>query len=180
MSIHTKKYFDESDKLLYDGEIYNKKYHGIGKLYFPNGNLEYEGDFINNNFHGNGNLYYIDGNLRYVGEFINNKAHGNGKVYNNDGSIIYVGNFHRHTWYEGEISESLPHGKGKLYFVDMEYAGFNCYNLSWLYFRNIGLRYEGMFKEGKYDGEGVLFIKDYDFKYYKKHYNIYLGYWELL
>ena len=165
MTTYTKyTYTDDDNRLLYEGDVFNKKYHGKGKLYFPNGNLEYEGEFINNKFHGNGKLYYFDGNLRYEGEFINNKAHGNGKVYNNKGTLIFIGIFQNHTWYEGELLDYKPHGKGKLYFVDMHYAGFKCYyNVDSLHFRNIGLHYDGMFEEGKYNGYGILYIMDWDY-----------------
>ncbi len=163
------EYYLNTEKIRYHGDIINGQYHGNGKLYYPNGIIEYEGNFIEDKFHGNGILYYLNGNIRYSGEFVKNKAYGLGKVYNSDGRLIFEGMFKDHCWYEGEMTNGIPNGYGKLYFVDMDCSGLvNDYasdgDFSTLYhlFKNVGLRYKGYFLDGKFYGNGTLYICRHD------------------
>lgn len=161
-----KNWLYENLELRYDGDIINGKYHGNGKLYYLNGIIEYEGNFIDGKFHGNGILYYVNGIIRYSGEFVNHKAHGLGKVYNSDGTLIFEGMFKDHCWYEGKMTDGIPNGYGKLYFVDMDYSGFLYdFAMSQHFFKNVGLRYEGYFLDGKFYGNGTLYICRHDYKF---------------
>lgn len=161
-----KTYYQNIKIVRYRGDMTNGEFHGQGKLYYPNGLTEYSGSFIKNKLDGNGILYYPNGNIRYSGEFSNNKANGIGRVYNSDGMLLFEGMFKDHYWYEGELKDNKPNGKGKLYFVDMDYSEITSEFIKELnYFKNIGLRYEGNFVDGKFHGSGTLYICRHNFKF---------------
>ncbi|CDU18812.1 MORN repeat protein, putative [Plasmodium yoelii] len=132
------------------GEWKDDQINGSGHLLYSN-KFKYFGKFKNNLFSGNG--LYVDYLLnQYEGEFLNGFFNGNGKlIFNkntyigifkdNDlvgkGKIIYEnGNI-----YTGEIKNFLPHG-----------YGFLSYNDTTIF--------EGIFWEGKKNGNGFLTIKN--------------------
>lgn len=132
------------------GEWKDDQINGSGHLLYSN-KFKYFGKFKNNLFNGNG--LYVDYLLnQYEGEFLNGFFNGNGKlIFNkntyigifkdNDligkGKIIYEnGNI-----YTGEIKSFLPHGYGFLSYNDTTV-------------------FEGVFWEGKKNGNGFLTIKN--------------------
>ena len=119
----------------------------------PNGRMEYEsgriydGDWISGQWHGRGRLLNPNGDS-YEGDFCFDARHGQG-VYRWDNGDVYVGNFtsdkrhgkgkfcfHNGNVYEGEFLDGLFDGYGKYVFA--------------------GGTYEGNWKDGRYNGTGVL------------------------
>lgn len=111
---------------VYYGEVLNNKMHGVGKLYFNNGNV-YVGQFCNGKFHGYGEYYmekegyYYRGswqngvkqgkgfmkfqNIYYVGDFANDKQHGSGYTKLEDGTHIF-----------GSCYDGMPYGDNTYYY----------------------------------------------------------------
>lgn len=134
-----------SDGARYEGWILNGKRHGQGKYYFRSGGY-YEGDWANGKMEGWGKLFYVNGTTAYEGEWENDKFHGYGVLYNDKQdptskidpeNLSTVGQ----GWvkYEGEFQRDCKNGFGICHFTD-------------------GSRYEGKFKDDKFDGEGK-FVK---------------------
>ena len=74
--------------------------------------------------------------LKYEGEYLNGQRHGKGKEYNKYGDLIY----------EGDYLNGKKHGQGKEYY---DQGSLRTYRPM--------LQYEGEFKDGLYDGKGILY-----------------------
>lgn len=81
---------DETPLDIYEGDFYNGKLWGDGKIYFANGN-KYIGEFENGKMHGKGQFYWKDGRS-YVGEYVKGKKDGQGTFKWADG-VEYKGGF---------------------------------------------------------------------------------------
>lgn len=86
---------------------------------------EYEGDFKNDRFHGYGKFVTADKNLIYEGEFYEHLQHGYGTEISLSEKYKYVGNF------KNDVKEGHGH----------------------IVYEN-GSSYDGLWKNGKFDGEG--------------------------
>jgi len=117
----------------YCGEIDEKdNFEGSGVLvYYKNPILKYDGSFKNGKKHGNGIEKYADGDT-YNGEFKNNLKNGNGTLYSKDGTIKYSGQ-----WLEDEPTNEM------VYYSYDEVTN--------------NKKYFGSFKNGKYNGMGIMF-----------------------
>jgi hypothetical protein len=154
----------------YEGEWYQNKRHGKGKLKNAEGTIILEGIWENNQIknnqikNGTGTKIYDNGDV-YDGEWKEGKHHGKGKYLFVDGSI-----------YEGEWKDSLFSGQGvlknaegviiadgiwddnKLYtgiiIIDM--------NNNKMYFKELGFLkgdlFEGKMENGKLNGSGKLIL----------------------
>jgi len=148
-------------ELKYEGFFSNDKYEGKGNLYYNNSKI-YEGHFHEGEKHGIGiilingkklrklffengkessnGILYDNNNEIYSGEILENKPK-NGKnitIYNNNGNKEYKGDFLNFEY----------HGKGILYFDDIDK----------IYFQ--GIFENGKFIDGKlYDLEGKVIYK---------------------
>lgn len=129
--------------------------HGIGKMNYDSGRI-YDGEWICGQWHGRGKLLNPNGDS-YDGEFFFDARHGHG-IYQWDNRDIYVGNFtsdkrhgrgkfsfHNGNVYEGEFCDGLFDGYGK-------------YNFA-------GGSYEGNWKDGRYNGAGILIYGNTGGKY---------------
>ena len=100
------KLYKINTNLKYEGDIFNYKYNGNGKLYseikFYEGNKEnkliFEGNFKDGKYNGYGKLYYYDKEydiyyLYYEGNFENGFFEGKGLIYYLTGEKYYEGNF---------------------------------------------------------------------------------------
>ena len=95
---------------------------------FISENEYYIGDIMNSRPHGKGTLFR-NNKIVYFGDFINGKFEGKGTLYYENGEH-----------YIGEFKNNFIEGKGKLYYGNNE------------------IKYDGYFKEGKYDGEGIYLL----------------------
>mmetsp|Transcript_1242 Transcript_1242/g.3510 ORF Transcript_1242/g.3510 Transcript_1242/m.3510 type:complete len:98 (+) Transcript_1242:1525-1818(+) len=64
--------------------------NGKGKLYDDTGRLVYDGEYQDGNWHGKGCWYGASGN-RYEGEWKDHKRHGTGYLYQTNGKLKYDG-----------------------------------------------------------------------------------------
>ena len=117
------------DGRISDGEWKNGKMHGKGE-YTEKDKLHYIGDFLDGKMHGEGILVFADGN-EYNGGFKNDKREGKGKqFYKSEGAT-----------YEGDWYNDKKQGQGKIIYKD-------------------GSTYEGNWTYDTKDGQGKFMDKD--------------------
>ena len=92
----------ETNKFYYEGQFFNDKLNGKGKITFKGVNHEYEGTFKDNEIDGRGIFRWENGDV-YEGDMVKGKMEGIGKYYYSNGQI-----------YEGEYKAGAKHGKGRL------------------------------------------------------------------
>ena len=70
-----KTFYDDNGNIVYEGNTYNGKAYGQGKVFWSNGNIYQEGEF---GLKGliNGTEYYSNGQPRFKGTFSVNRAYG--------------------------------------------------------------------------------------------------------
>lgn len=125
------KYKIESSLKKCKGSDYKKWTNCYGEYKFPR--IEYHGEWLKGNFHGKGVLKEAWGDI-FVGDFLNNQANGLGRQ-------DFFRNGKYEGFFEGEVKNDLPHGKGIL--------------------EEFGLqRYEGEFANGKLNGKGIMTYAD--------------------
>lgn len=177
-----KKLGDQKSQPKYEGNIKNGNPDGYGKLTYVNGN-KYEGNWKNGEPHGKGTFYWPDGR-KYSGFFKNGKPNGPGSYNTKNGDqkqgkwdkteqkfllekefklfkgvkdkkygvLSYRKENARWGWFDygeeekdgkyvGEIENMKPNGYGKF-----------TYGLG----RWKGDKYEGIWKNGKFNGQGKL------------------------
>jgi len=137
--------------LQYEGDFFDFKYHGYGKLYLDSNKLLYEGAFENGIFQGFGRLYEDDDNLEhylyYEGNFFQNNIYGKGIKYYVNGLKKIEGTFKSINSYEGKYYN--PKGKeiynGKIINeIPMDFNNIILYN-------DLGLKvYDGNIYNGGY------------------------------
>jgi len=157
----------------YEGEFRDGLFHGKGVFEDGLGN-RYEGDFAGGLFTGRGTIHYEGGDVyegetrdwrpagrgifrigesEYRGSFEDEALTGSGEYYE-DGELVY----------RGEFRDWVYHGEGELFRADGRYAGEfeEGYLVSGTFESDEGVRYEGGFSWGAYDGEGVLILASSD------------------
>jgi hypothetical protein len=162
------KYFTK-DGAVYTGSFKNDKYNGFGTLVSPKGD-KHEGNFVDGKKDGHGKFTYANGDVIegiysagkiktgiytttngtfYDGEWENGKMNGQGKFHNKVSNVILEGEFkdgafvkgskkaaEKSTATQGCITGDCKNGKGRIIF-------------------NNGEKYEGDFRDGQPDGQGV-------------------------
>ncbi len=153
----------------------------LGRMYYKK-SLFYEGYFEHYCFHGEGALYYRDGvQKKYEGGFKLGCFDGFGKLFDSKGKTVYEGEFSSGIYngkgkllqgleenliYEGQLLNGKVTGKGKMLESDgkslrSEGNYVDCVLVEGfvkIYNKQSGkLVYEGMVKDGLYEGAGVLF-----------------------
>lgn len=126
----TVKQISDDNRLIYEGKMYNGKYHGAGTLYLENGD-RIEGQFVDGRPDSTSEYYSANGELIYRGGFSDLKYSGRGTLFCN-GTAVYEGNF----------ANGLYEGSGKQLFA----SGSTLY--------------AGSFKEGVRYGIGAQFDED--------------------
>ena len=129
---------------VYEGTLAGGKKSGTGKMTFSekDSRREYEGEWADDRKNGHGVLRWKNGTV-YEGEFAEDKLCGKGRF------VISEGEF-----YEGEFAEGTYNGFGTFH-----YAPGN--NKEWS-------TYEGHWKDGEKDGEGILTFAETS-KYYIRY-----------
>lgn len=92
-----KTFYDDNGNIVYEGNTYNGKAYGQGKVFWSNGNIYQEGEF---GLKGliNGTEYYSNGQPRFKGTFSVNRAYGpnapvDGEFYDTEGKLLFSGKF---------------------------------------------------------------------------------------
>ena len=156
----------------YSGKFRNGKIYNFGTLYFRDGSI-YTGQWKNQRREGAGKITYPNGSI-YVGEFDNNKRSGKGKL------VLASGKSYTGTWtndiYDGKkptngnhvvlASEQEPkirpnkQNTNSQYFKDCNQA--YCGNSDGRYTYLDGSYYEGDFRNGAPEGQGICYYKSGD------------------
>ncbi|WP_232695764.1 hypothetical protein [Brevibacillus daliensis] len=137
-------------------EITNKENNkvGIGKIYYPNGQILFSGQVSSESGlpNGQGTEFHQNGNMKYIGAFNKGRYHGSGKFITDDQRLSYEGQFisgdlgggkakfyeDGTIYYDGEHQQGVYHGKGKFYM-------------------NGSIAYEGDFANGILSGTGKMY-----------------------
>jgi hypothetical protein len=170
--------FNSSD-IIYEGAVKEAKRHGVGKAYV-NKLLVYDGEFSNDLRRGKGKEY-VAGQLVYDGNWINDRRNGTGKLFEyygdtstftGTGTVIikdveYLVGQLRSTKlvrkYAGDIVKGSMTGKGSLYELNISST------TSYLFQTGV-LVFNGAFKDGSRDGEGIEYNR-FRVKQYEGNYN---------
>ncbi|PHJ16481.1 morn repeat-containing protein, partial [Cystoisospora suis] len=111
---------------VYEGQFLKGMRHGHGVYYSKKDGFSYEGEWKEDLRHGEGVLTHDKVGFVYVGQWYKDEKHGEGHLYSS--TERYWGTFHHNKYqgkgtyvervtgaqYEGEFSEGLFHGLGKL------------------------------------------------------------------
>lgn len=172
----------------YDGQFLGGLRHGSGIMYFVNGDV-YKGDWRNDKINGLGVFHAANGD-RYEGEFRDDKPHGQGRLVKSNGTMqtgrwvegLYQQQQQQRTE-QGTLASSSsnnnnnnrqqqptvyqtsakPNGSTKSEASSLPDCTFsNCNNIRGVYYYRDGSRFEGMFKNGKPEGEGVCYYVNRD------------------
>ena len=135
---------------IYIGPVRNNVPNGKGKLYNKKGEIIYEGYFANGIEEGEGKRIIND--YYYIGQFIEGKMYGKGTIYFKNGNIKYI----------GEFINDKKEGIGKYFFGDKEY--YMIENNKKFYLLS-GDYYVGHYKNDKWNGKGIIYLRDGRIKY---------------
>eukprot|EP00732_Lithocolla_globosa_P001379 Lithocolla_globosa_v1_NODE_676_length_3461_cov_5.990018.p1 type:complete len:977 gc:universal NODE_676_length_3461_cov_5.990018:519-3449(+) len=157
----------------YEGDWLNSQWHGQGILTVAGDT--YTGNFVFNTKMGYGEMNYADGS-KYAGEWKENKRHGQG-VFTSSTNDLFTGVFFsdfqdgegvleysNKDRFEGFFSRGLRHGKGTLLYSNgTKYVGYFTHDVittppgtKGVFSAPNGLRYEGSFLNGLYEGQGEI------------------------
>ena len=179
-------YFKGENKILFNGIFKDDKYFN-DILYYDDGSKQYEGEFSNNTYNRKGKLFFKGNNNKYyIGTFFKGEFKY-GTLYDPEGKIIYKGEFKNNNpkegynielykfdgylKYKGDFYDFKYHGIGKLYldFNKISYEGDFKYGLcegNGILYLNNNEKYEGEFKNGNIHGFGRLYEINDNFKQY--------------
>lgn len=170
----------------YDGKFKNGRIYDYGTLYFSNGSV-YVGQWKNQRRSGQGQIKYKDGST-YSGNFENNKRSGFGKLTTNSGAIyegewendlqhgigIYTsedGHSLKSKWINGEpekksssnaVLASLDENSSVKIKKFKDCNRINCGNSEGRYTYLDGSYFEGDFKNGLPEGNGICYYANGD------------------
>ncbi|PRP80418.1 hypothetical protein PROFUN_11964 [Planoprotostelium fungivorum] len=168
------KVFDNGDKYIGTFNL-RGQLHGDGKYQFDNGDC-YEGSFDSGKFHGHGKFVAKNGDT-YVGHFKDDMYDGKGSFTDAENGDKYEGEFECgerkgfgiYTYatgdvYEGDFLNGEKHGKGKFTSADQKMTYVGDYVQGKRHGRGVFVhknnRYEGQFRSGKMQGQGILYYEN--------------------
>lgn len=149
------------DGSIYQGEFKNGIVHGKGVLKFKNGSI-YEGEFEDGFMHGKGKKTYPDG-FYYEGDFHKDFMHGSGKLSAPKNYVNYRKTRRNFLEYEGDFAADTRSGRGRIKYSDgSNYSGevLHGYMHGRGVLENEGMKYQGNFKEDRFEGLGKFESKD--------------------
>jgi hypothetical protein len=158
-----------SGEFVFTGKLKSGYFNGNGIIDFQNGG-KFEGMFKNGRFDGEAVYSENANNWYFSGAFQNGRA-GNGAFYLNGTKIEYSRESETDVlagadWrYDGAFNERGQNGKGSFTFGDGSvYTGVFLNGLANGKGKYVGFDgntiYEGDFKDGRFDGQGVYFYPD--------------------
>lgn len=155
--------FHPNGAIRYTGNWKEGKKNGTGSFSNDQGFKRYEGDWKNNIEHGEGMAYYPNGD-RFEGAFQEGKKHGKGTLFfsNED---EFTANWHNGVIIgEGQLkvaNNSMSHRQGAADLIPSRcLVSGDCKTGFGIIQYDNGSRYEGNFKEGKFDGQGKFYNMD--------------------
>ena len=175
------KYYDRFGEIIFEGEykegnkFYGEEYYYYNKV----GQIIFEGEFKNDKKYKGKEYkeYKKTKKIMFEGEYKDNER-WNGKGYNNEFKFSYVdGNIEgnvvtydyiNHELFEGEYKKGEKYnGKLRTYFDDIngiikrvvEIKNGEITGKGREYYGNKRLKYEGMYKNGKPEGNGILYFE---------------------
>ncbi len=163
------EYLKDGGKYL--GEFKNRKYDGIGELFYANRDY-YKGDWKEGLYHGKGNFISTNG-IKYTGGWKNGLKDGYGYLNYKDGSTYngYWKDGNRNGegtyndaegWkYVGKWDNDMRNGYGKKTYKDgsiFEGEWVNNYRRKGKYTSINGDLYDGEFENGSKNGKGTLYF----------------------
>ena len=176
-----KEFFEESDKIRFEGEyLNNEKWNGIMhnkddniNIEIKNGNwslndsalkFKYLGEdkYIIQDKNGKTKEYY-NGLLSYEGEYLNDKRNGKGKEYDYKRKILFEGEYINGERWNGKIKELIKYNSNEMEF-EGEYINGEKIGKVKKYYTNYSgrnLEYEGGFKNDKKNGYGKEYYEEY-------------------
>ena len=153
--------FVDGDK--HTGEYINNQKNGFGTYTYSNGN-KYIGEFKNDKINGQGTFFYASGE-KQVGEFKNEQLNGYAVSYNADGTIDKQG-----LWKDDEFLYSQNENSNQYISLNKTNNNKICPNSDIEVWNNCfgiysfpkghefyGDRYEGMFKNDTWHGQGTYY-----------------------
>jgi antitoxin component YwqK of YwqJK toxin-antitoxin module len=159
------KEYDKNTSISYTGSYYDDKKHGRGKEIFNNVVI-CDGSYVDGLMHGYCQLYYNNNVLKYDGYMFKNKYHGSGRLYNINGELIYDGEFSKGVFHGiglYKISNYEYHEYISDYKGNFKYGLFDGVGKEW--YKNGCLRYEGNYEAGLYSGYGKLWYDNEQLQY---------------
>jgi hypothetical protein len=124
--------------------------HGVGRMVYDDGNRIHEGFWDHGNREGYGRCVFLNIGDFHEGDYVQNLRHGPGKYLWKDGRA-FMGNYHNDER-QGQGVFSYPNGdiyEGN--FADGQRSGYGTFK-----FHNGDFQYKGEWKEGVYEGKGLL------------------------
>ena len=160
------------NKKLYDGMFVDGKYQGGGVEYEHTGvGVKYSGNFKNGKYECEGTEYHLDSEqVKYTGNFKNGLYDGSGKEFHKNGVLKYNGNYKNGKFddygkqhndlgkclLEGFFVKGKLEGDGSQYYDVKQIPSINKMDAN----KPAPQQYEGMFQNGNWNGEGVLYYHE--------------------
>jgi hypothetical protein len=124
--------------------------HGVGRMVYDDRNRIHEGFWDHGHREGHGRCVFLNIGDFHEGDYVQNLRHGPGKYLWKDGRA-FTGNYHKDER-QGQGVFTYPNGdvyRGN--FADGQRSGYGTFA-----FHNGACQYKGEWKEGVYDGKGLL------------------------
>lgn len=160
-----------SDGDRYVGNYRNGKRNGFGTYFFKSGD-RFMGQYRDGNRNGKG-VYMWSSGARYEGNYVNSKRHGVGKYTNSSGHASYYLYNHGNKVRDITAAEFRRGSAGTTVARNNDLNNAprrpvassgcisgNCKRGDGVFVDSKGNRYEGRFANGKYQGQGKLFLKN--------------------
>ena len=87
----TKKFYNGSDQIKFEGHLLNEKPNGFCKHYHENGKLKIEANYQFGNLEGFYKSYFSNGRLKEEGHFKQGEKTGYWKSYDENGNVLKEG-----------------------------------------------------------------------------------------
>lgn len=173
------------DDYIYKGEIKFGVIHGQGEIKHLKKKYRFKGSFKEGKEEGHSGVMTIEGVGTYRGTFKNGQIHGDGVFESEDGSTTFEGKWSKGHYesgtlkqfeeiYSGEFSEDKYHGDGKLRFANGDiykgkFSGGKASGSGKMTYVQEGKKIEGSFKNGKPNGNCIVYMGEDKFRGYMKN-----------
>lgn len=132
------------------GKFENGKLNGIGRKEYSNGNV-LQGEFSNNHINKFGLLHNERTNSLFLGNYVNGFKSGFGFVIDESYNFTRVGNYSKDVLHEDLLSTDTTEKN-----TNNGICYYDCTDGFGIYLYTNGNSYSGYFKNGEYNGPGLL------------------------